>query len=561
MQRFLHPFSRLRSLGAALVEYIVLMALIAVVLLGAVLSFGSDVRDLYAVDIPVGSTTVDGDGGPVPVVATVALAPTARFQTRVDEPFTFDFKTLATLTGESAPGVPWVSSDLTWTLPAEQLPDGLTVDPASGVLSGTVESAYTGPGSFTLVATHAGANGQQIYEIEVANRRLFAVDIESHSTYSCLIDQTGAVWCWGLNAAPFGNRLGLGAVTSTNVPLKLPGLDNMMEIHLKGSWACGLRDDGAAFCWGRNPYGMGNDTNSSSVPVRVIDNAGLRDVTGENLVLTNSTACLYPGGMSGGDYWCWGSNVGGVFGDNTQSFSPRRMARLLNGLNLGSLSGVGDDHRIAGGGGHFCGIGGLGGEVICWGWGQFHVLGTGSENNQFTPTAVTSVAFDGVAKGVWADGGATCAAFEDGTASCWGDNGAGQAGLGHRNGITVPTKIPGLSNVDTMAVGYNAACAILTNGETWCWGDEAADIFGWDNSVDTTVPQLVTVFPSTPTDLNIGQQVICALFDQGAPMCVGSNFAGSLGDGTNNDSETFVDVTWEEEDTVNDPLPPSFSRR
>ena len=52
----------------------------------------------------------------------------------------------------------------------------------------------------------------------------------------------------------------------------------------------------------------------------------------------------------------------------------------------------------------------------------------------------------------------------------WGRNSAGQLGLGHKQNMSKPTRIRGLTNVREVAAGYNHALAIKNDGTLWTWG-------------------------------------------------------------------------------------------
>ncbi|MBP2656492.1 MAG: repeat domain protein [Firmicutes bacterium] len=81
---------------------------------------------------------------------------------------------------------------------------------------------------------------------------------------------SGIPWSWGFNN--YG-QLGNGTNTSSNVPVTVSDLSNVITISAGGSHSLALLEDGTVQAWGYNSYGqLGNGTNTSSnVPVTVSD--------------------------------------------------------------------------------------------------------------------------------------------------------------------------------------------------------------------------------------------------------------------------------------------------
>ena len=76
------------------------------------------------------------------------------------------------------------------------------------------------------------------------------------------------VWAWGYNG--YG-ELGNGTITSSNVPVPVSGLANVVAVAGGGHHSLAVKQDGTVWAWGYNGYGeLGNGTNTnSSVPVQV----------------------------------------------------------------------------------------------------------------------------------------------------------------------------------------------------------------------------------------------------------------------------------------------------
>ena len=105
--------------------------------------------------------------------------------------------------------------------------------------------------------------------------------------------------------------------------------------------------------------------------------------------------------------------------------------------------------------------------------------------------------------------GVTCARKRDGTVWCWGDNAAGLIGDGLPptevcpsppwNPVTLtpppvacrrrPSRVAGLTNVTSLAVGDGFGCALQSSAAIWCWG--AGRRLGNGTEVPSPVPVLV----------------------------------------------------------------------
>lgn len=80
----------------------------------------------------------------------------------VNAAYSFDPKSLLSVTGDPA----YVASSVTWSLKSgSTLPVGLSLNPSTGVISGTPTQTHSGPA--TLVATYRGVNGEQAYSFNV----------------------------------------------------------------------------------------------------------------------------------------------------------------------------------------------------------------------------------------------------------------------------------------------------------------------------------------------------------------------------------------------------------
>lgn len=99
---------------------------------------------------------------PVPEIA-VSLAgaalPSATWSTAYSE----SLRSYLSVTGDAA----FDAAAATWSLVSGSLPAGLTLDSATGMLTGTPTATTTSPAAFTVKATYKGKNGQADYSVEV----------------------------------------------------------------------------------------------------------------------------------------------------------------------------------------------------------------------------------------------------------------------------------------------------------------------------------------------------------------------------------------------------------
>ncbi|KVP39614.1 putative Ig domain-containing protein [Burkholderia ubonensis] len=94
----------------------------------------------------------------------VVLAGTTLPAGTADEPYSYDLKTLLSVSGDSAYKV----SDVTWAIAAGALPAGLSLDPNTGVISGTPARTGTGSTSFDAKATYRTKSGQATFPLTIA---------------------------------------------------------------------------------------------------------------------------------------------------------------------------------------------------------------------------------------------------------------------------------------------------------------------------------------------------------------------------------------------------------
>ena len=157
-----------------------------------------------------------------------------------------------------------------------------------------------------------------------------------------------------------------------------------------------------------------------------------------------------------------------------------------------------------------------------------------------------------------------CAVTNAGGVKCWGEGGNGQLG----NNGTADTDAP--DDVDTdgsdtllfgivqVATGAAHACALTSAGGVKCWGTGANGRLGNDCDASCTDSNIsVDVKSSDGSSSNLsgivqvsaGEFHTCALTSMGGVKCWGAGTTGELGNNTNTDKDTPVNVVTSNSDS------------
>jgi hypothetical protein len=126
-------------------------------------------------------------------------------------------------------------------------------------------------------------------------------------------------------------------------------------------------------------------------------------------------------------------------------------------------------------------------------------------------------------------GGAHSVALKaDGTLLTWGDDSAGQLGVGRTLGSTTPTRVSAISGVTAVAAGATHVIALKSDGTVWTWGDNSDGQLGDGTTTGRSSPGRVEGLAGVVA-VAAGTGYSVALKSDGTVWTWGVNFRGQLG--------------------------------
>jgi alpha-tubulin suppressor-like RCC1 family protein len=417
-------------------------------------------------------------------------------------------------------------------------------------------------------------NFQRSTPVQVTGLTSGVSTVVAGSAHTCALTTGGGVKCWGANS---NGQLGNGGTGQQTAPVNVTGLTSGVVAIAAGQfYTCAVTSAGLVKCWGANGAGQLGDNSISQrlTPVTVANIAS--GATSVDAGLSH-TCALVSGGVK-----CWGQNVNGQLGDGTQSqqLTPVDVVGLTSGVSaitlgaayscalttangikcwgsnqhaeigdgtlvtprltavdvLGLTSGV---SAVSAGNKHTCAL--VGGAVQCWGDDSTGQLGDFATTQRLTPYPVTG---QPNVKSASAGGLHTCAVVGIGAVKCWGANDNGQLGDNSIVQRQTAVDVVGLSSgVVSVVTGATHSCALTTSGGVTCWGGNSNGQLGDGTNTQRLTPVNVTGLSSGVRAIAAGDNHTCALTNAGGVKCWGQNTTGQIGDGTQTDRWTPVNVT------------------
>jgi uncharacterized protein (TIGR02145 family) len=344
-------------------------------------------------------------------------------------------------------------------------------------------------GQGNMQQTGYGATGDRHYPGSVLISDI--IGLSSGERHSIAVKPDGRVFAWGCNQQ---GQLGDGTSEWWSSPKQVAGLSGMSGVAAGGSHSLAVRDsDGSVWVWGDNSYGqlgLGSIGGEQLLPVKVPNIDNVVDVAAGDL---HSIAL-----KSDGTVWAWGNNNRNQSGGpiNQTQTSPLLISAYADNVNYAivPLTGI---VKIAASTFHNLVLKNDG-TVWSWGNGAQGALGvSGDCSIQSHAQQVTGLSdVIDIAAGV----GFSIALKNDGTVWVWGQNNAGQLGRGSFDSAgcpQTPGQLPGLVSVVAITAGYKQVIAMKGDGTLVSWG---ANEFGQlGDGTTSTRNSPVSILDSTGT--------------------------------------------------------------
>jgi len=317
----------------------------------------------------------------------------------------------------------------------------------------------------------------------------------------------------------------------------------VLQISAGGSHTCALLSDRMVRCWGDNQFGqIGNgSTTFSPKPSLVVGLSGIASVVAG---LRNTCAISTTGLLS-----CWGDGSEGQLGAAPESLSSVGIPQAISSTATSPAA------LVAVGTAHLCYLVSTDKTVRCWGQSRYGRLGNGTTvaGVVTTPTAVPNLS--GVVS-LAAGDAHTCVVLADGSVRCWGQNDKGQLGDEGTSPSALPvtvregrSSVAGMLSVSSGPAGSHV-CALGNDGAARCWGSDGNGQLGYGVSDGGYATSALPVLIADRTEdfrgmvaLSAGGSHNCALLGDDTGVCWGRNGGGELGNSSNADAYTPVAIT------------------
>jgi alpha-tubulin suppressor-like RCC1 family protein len=278
----------------------------------------------------------------------------------------------------------------------------------------------------------------------------------------------------------------------------------------------------------REVFGWG-DNDSGQVGVGSVGGGtetGITEPTPVDAPVGTSFSSVAAGGSSTvgltatGRVYSWGSDAVGQLGDDSTAGTTAPVPVDVPAETVTAVA-AGSSHSLA--------LTSTG-AVYAWGANLFGQLGDGTTRSSDTPVAVAApagVTFTAVAAG----GDHSLALSSAGTVYAWGANTHGQLGDGTTRSSDTPVAVAAPAGVTFTAVaaGTGHSLALTPGGQVYAWGFDASGQLGDGTETDSMTPVEVSI-PSgtTITSIAAGGSHSLALSDSGLVFAWGSDVFGQL---------------------------------
>lgn len=319
-----------------------------------------------------------------------------------------------------------------------------------------------------------------------------------------------------------------------------------------GSSHSAVVTDGRVYIWGANNYGQLGDSTiiDSYKPINITNQFSL--IFGEKVEYIslglNSSAAI----TSSGRLFIWGESENLIYGLNFNSVStiPIDVTDQFD-LNIEENIKI-----IEMGPNHFALITSEG-RLLTWGSNLHGQLGNGTSSTSNGPNDITSnfnLHVDEKLSHISLGNFHSAALTSTGRVFTWGRNTSGQLGSTQTSSTNLPIDItPKFSlvpeeKVIMISLGSFHSSALTSRGRLFLWGENSKGQLGDATTLKNGTPREITLqfgFSASEKIVNVslGEYHSAAISSEGKVFVWGSNLFGQLGDSTNSNNQTPIEIT------------------
>ena len=282
---------------------------------------------------------------------------------------------------------------------------------------------------------------------------------------------------------------------------------------------CLLTHESRMKCWGYNAHGeLGRGHTSTGSSPEFVSDSNMKSTK------TMAVGSLHTCSIDNEDkLWCWGHNSNGQLGDGSTSTrtSPQPVVDMDDGVLQVSVSRY-----------HTCALKSTW-DVFCWGNNDYAQSGDSSRNNVVSPHLVTGY---GSSRPISVSAGYhnTCILFENGSIGCFGKASEGVMGDGSTSETYEQFRWPSLPFGRTalaLDLDYHHVCAVMDDYSLYCWGSNENGKVGNGSNVNVLSPIQILDSSYQVVGVSTSPQTTCSWLQNGSGLCWGFNQQGQLGIG------------------------------
>lgn len=394
-------------------------------------------------------------------------------------------------------------------------------------------------------------DGHQSAPVYLNFEQEFITDLQVGLYHSCVLSESGKVFCWGENNKGSSGHDSMQDLTSPE-EVTIPGLAR--QIALGDDHTCVLNDSDNVYCFGDNSEGQLGQSNydQTAIPQQVL---------GTGPVATVFSGFSHSCALSiTGKTWCWGNSTGFTGAQINNQFNIDESSFIPRSYRQPPVANAGTNRVVKAGVVNLSGRASYDpdGAVVSYNWAlgaaptnvaitdpnqreiQLTLTDAGTYNFTLAVTdnqGLTST--DGVAITVENSpvaqleqiemGPRTCHVFSDGSLKCYGPGSIS-------NGIVHDSRV---SNVKEIALGTSHACALNQAGEVHCYGDRnlSGELGNGSFTNTASVTQVALPEPIRTLDATLSGST-CAVSQSGKVYCWGTGSSGEIGNASTSRQST-----------------------